>query len=91
MSTESVEKRITKLEQDHKTLSDQIKDNTKLTLSVKADTSDIVEFFKTVSGAFRVFEKLIVIGKFFTWVGGLGAIVYTYLHTTKSTLLSIFK
>lgn len=52
------------------------KKNTKITLETRENTAEIIEFFRSVKGAFKVLSWLATLGKWIGWIVGGGIAIW---------------
>jgi hypothetical protein len=73
-----IAKRIQEMEAQHTGLKRAIDDNTAMTVDIKKNTDDIVEFFLAAQGTFKALRVIGSIAKWFTAIAGAVAIVFVW-------------
>lgn len=71
------------------TLEIAVVENTELTATVKADTKELVDAFKSAQGAWKFFGFLSNVAKPVMWLVGLGAAVMHFWDTILVALKGI--
>lgn len=76
----TIARRVHALEEAHTALNDKVDANTRITTSIKEDTSDLVEFAKAAKGLVTVGRW---VGKVLTWLAPIAAVVLGAWATIK--------
>ena len=78
-NTDEIKKRLDDGDRRMNELDAAIKENTAITAGVKADTAEIVDFFESAKGAFKVLE----------WIGSVAKPI-SYIAMLVSTVGGVF-
>ena len=80
------------LKKDVKKLQDGLDANTIMTQKIEKNTSDVVEFFTAMTGAFKVFNVIGSLAKPLAWIiAAIGSLAVSWSHVKTWQIWSIFK